>query len=84
MAGLLSRMSAADGFIFGTPNYVHSMSPGLVNLFCRMQPLITMTIQRNAQGAIIGAQSTSAVQGRRAAVMMPESSNSPWSVQRQP
>lgn len=70
MDGILRRMEQADAFIFGTPNYVHSMSAGLVNLFCRMQPLITMDIIRDASGAIIGADATTRIQGKRAMVIV--------------
>jgi multimeric flavodoxin WrbA len=70
MAGILTRMTQADGFIFGTPNHVHSMSAGLVNLFCRMQPLIKMDIIRDSSGAIIDAHSTTAISGKRAAVVV--------------
>ena len=70
MAGILTRMTQADGFIFGTPNHVHSMSAGLVNLFCRMQPLIKMEIFRDSTGAIIDARSTTAISGKRAVVVV--------------
>jgi multimeric flavodoxin WrbA len=77
MAGILARMRAADLFVFGTPNHVHSMSAGLTNLFCRMQPLIHMTIQRDASGAIIGADATTLVRGKRAAVVVSQGDFSP-------
>ncbi len=70
MAGILERMTQADGFIFGTPNHVHSMSAGLVNLFCRMQPLIKMEIVRDSSGAIIDAHSTTAIKGKRAVIVV--------------
>jgi len=77
MAGILERMTKADAFIFGTPNYVHSMSAGLTNFFCRMQPLIKMDIIRDAQGKIIGADSTSLIDGKRAAVVVSQGDFSP-------
>lgn len=70
MAGILTRMTEADGYIFGTPNHVHSMSAGLVNLFCRMQPLIKMDIIRDSSGAIIDAHATTAISGKRAVVVV--------------
>jgi len=70
MGGVLSRMEQADAFIFGTPNHVHSMSAGLVNLFCRMQPLIKMDVIRDASGAIIGAEATTGIMGKRAMVIV--------------
>ena len=70
MAVILTRMKQADGFIFGTPNHVHSMSAGLVNLFCRMQPLIKMEIIRDSLGAIIDAHATSAISGKRAVMVV--------------
>ncbi len=70
MAGILARMTQADCFIFGTPNYVHSMSAGLVNFFCRMQPLIKMDIIRDSSGAIIDAHATTAISGKRATVVV--------------
>jgi multimeric flavodoxin WrbA len=70
MAGILARMTQADGLIFGTPNHVHSMSAGLVNLFCRMQPLIKMNVIRDASGAIIDAEATTSIFGKRAVVVV--------------
>jgi|GEM_PF-399187 len=70
MDAVLCRMEQADAFIFGTPNHVHSMSAGLVNLFCRMQPLIKMDIIRDAAGAIIGADATTRINGKRAVVIV--------------
>jgi multimeric flavodoxin WrbA len=70
MHGILDRMTRADGFIFGTPNYVHSMSAGLVNFFCRMQPLIKMEVLHDASGAIIGANASTSVSGKRAVVVV--------------
>ena len=70
MAGILTRMKQADGFIFGTPNHVHSMLAGLVNLFCRMQPLIKMDIIYDASGKINDVHSTTAISGKRAVVVV--------------
>ena len=70
MAGILARMTQADGFIFGTPNHVHSMSSGMVNLFCRMQPLIKMEIVRDGSGAITDVHATTAINGKRAVMVV--------------
>jgi multimeric flavodoxin WrbA len=70
MTWILTRMMQADGFIFGTPNHVHSMSAGLVNLFCRMQPLIKMEVIYDPTGKIIDAHSTTAITGKRAVVVV--------------
>lgn len=70
MGGILERMAAADAFIFGTPNHAHVPSAGMVNLFCRMQPLLTMNVIRDAAGAIVGADAVSRVRGRRAVVIV--------------
>jgi len=52
-------------FIFGTPNHVHSMSPMLVNLFSRMQPLLKMKVFKDSEGKIIGGESQSLVSGKK-------------------
>ena len=70
MDAVLCRMEQADAFIFGTPNHVHSMSAGLVNLFCRMQPLIKMDVIRDAFGVIIGADATTRIKGKGAVVIV--------------
>ena len=70
MDGILERMCEADAFIFGTPNHVHSMSAGLTNLFCRMQPLIKMDIIKDAREKIIGANSTSLISDKKAVVVV--------------
>jgi len=77
MAGILERMTSADAFIFGTPNHVHSMSAALTNLFCRMQPLIKMTIIRDIEGKIIGADATTLISGKKAIVVVSQGDFSP-------
>lgn len=77
MPGILERMAKADAFIFSTPNYVHSMSAALVNLFCRMQPLIKMTVIRDDKGNIIGADATTLISGRRAVSVVSQGDFSP-------
>jgi multimeric flavodoxin WrbA len=77
MAGILERMLQADVFVFGTPNHVHSMSAGLTNLFCRMQPLIKMDIKRDDTGKIIGADSKTLISGKKAAVVVSQGDFSP-------
>ncbi len=70
MAGILERMQAADAFVFGTPNHVHSMSAGLTNLLCRMQPLIKMDVIRDDAGKIIGADATTLIKGKKAVMVV--------------
>jgi len=77
MPRILAAMQTADGFIFGTPNHVHSMSAGLTNLFCRMQPLIKMTVERDAAGKVISASSTTLISGKRAVVVVSQGDFSP-------
>lgn len=77
MSRILADMQQADGFIFGTPNHVHSMSAGLTNLFCRMQPLIKMTVERDADGNVISASSTTLISGKRAVAVVSQGDFSP-------
>lgn len=77
MSRILADMQSADGFIFGTPNHVHSMSAGLTNLFCRMQPLIKMTVERDAAGKVISASSTTLISGKRAVAVVSQGDFSP-------
>ena len=77
MAGILERMIAADAFVFGTPNHVHSMSAALTNFFCRMQPLIKMNVIRDTQGKIIGADSTTLIMGKKAVAVVSQGDFSP-------
>jgi len=77
MAGILKRMQEADLFVFGTPNHVHSMSAGLTNLFCRMQPLIKMSVVRDDAGKIISADSTTLISGKRAVMVVSQGDFSP-------
>jgi len=77
MPRILAAMQQADAFIFGTPNHVHSMSAALTNLFCRMQPLIKMMVERDAEGNIISASSTTLISGKRAVVVVSQGDFSP-------
>lgn len=77
MPRILASMQQADGFIFATPNHVHSMSSAMVNLFCRMQPLIKMTVERDEAGNVVGASSTTLISGKRAVVVVSQGDYSP-------
>jgi multimeric flavodoxin WrbA len=77
MAGILNRMVEADAFIFGSPNYVHSISPALTNLFCRMQPLIKMNVTRDERGKIIAADSDCLVAGTKTVAVVSQGDFSP-------
>ncbi|MCX8043664.1 MAG: flavodoxin family protein [Desulfobacterota bacterium] len=77
MPRILTAMEQADGFIFGPPNHVHSMSAAMVNLFCRMQPLIKMSVERDSVGNIIGATSSTTISGKRAVVVVSQGDFSP-------
>lgn len=77
MPEILNRMRNADAFVFATPNHVHSMSPAMVNLFSRMQPLVKMKIIKNAEGNIVGGESQSLVAGKKAAAVVSQGDFSP-------
>lgn len=77
MQDILNRMIDADAFIFGTPNHVHSMSPMLVNLFSRMQPLLKMKVFKDSEGKIIGGESQSLVSGKKAVMVVSQGDTSP-------
>jgi len=77
MPEILNRMVDADAFIFATPNHVHSMSPAMVNLFSRMQPLVKMKVLKNSEGKIIGGESQSLVAGKKATAVVSQGDFSP-------
>jgi len=77
MQEILNRIISSDAFIFGTPNHVHSMSPMLVNLFSRMQPLVKMKVLKDNDGKIIGGESQSLVSGKKSVMVVSQGDTSP-------
>lgn len=70
MGGILDRMTACDGFIFATPNHVRSVSAPMLNFLTRMLPLLSLKVEQDDQGAIVGGSFDSRLQGKKAAIII--------------
>ncbi|MFC1592339.1 flavodoxin family protein [Thermodesulfobacteriota bacterium] len=77
MVALYPRMQAADAFIFGSPNHVHTITAAMTNLFARMQPLIKMEVIRDESGKIVDGRSNSLIQGKKAVMVVSQGDFSP-------
>lgn len=77
MVDIYQRMQEADGFIFGTPNHVHTMSAAMTNLFARMQALLKMDVTKNEAGEIVNATARPLVAGKKAAIVVSQGDFSP-------
>jgi multimeric flavodoxin WrbA len=70
MPGILARMQAADGFIFGSPNHGRTVSAAMTCFFSRMMPLLKMHVERDASGAIVHAESRPLIRGKKAVTVI--------------
>ncbi len=77
MPSILNKMVEADAFVFGSPNHCHTISSGLTNLFCRMQPLLKMNIIKDTEGNIVGADSHSLIDAKKAIMVVSQGDFSP-------
>ena len=77
MVEIYKRMQEADGFIFGTPNHVHTMTAAMTNLFARMQALLKMDVTKNEAGEIVNAIARPLVAGKKAAIVVSQGDFSP-------
>jgi multimeric flavodoxin WrbA len=77
MPGILSRMIAADAYIFGTPNHVHTMTSAMTNFWARLQPLGKMEVIRDDSGKIIGGKSKPLIMGKKAVMVVSQGDFSP-------
>ena len=77
MPGILSRMIAADVYIFGTPNHVHKMTSAMTNFWARLQPLGKMEVIRDDSGKIIGGKSKPLIMGKKAVMVVSQGDFSP-------
>ena len=77
MPGILNRMIAADAYIFGTPNHVHTMTSAMTNFWARLQPLGKMEVIRDDSGKIIGGKSKPLIMGKKAVMVVSQGDFSP-------
>jgi multimeric flavodoxin WrbA len=70
MRGLLDRMIASDGFIFGTPNHVRSATAPLINFLSRMLPLLTLKVEQDDAGKVVGGAFDSRLQGKKGVILI--------------
>jgi multimeric flavodoxin WrbA len=69
MAEILRHMVASDALIFGTPNHMRTVTAPLLNFFARMLPLFEMRRELDERGTLIGAEYTSLLAGKKAAMV---------------
>jgi multimeric flavodoxin WrbA len=70
MGELLDKMIDCDGIIFGTPNHVRSATAPMVNFLSRMLPLLTLKVEQDGEGKIVGGSFDSKVKGKKAAIVI--------------
>jgi len=70
MAGILEKMKASDVFIFGTPNYMRTVTAPLLNFLARMMPLFEMKLEYDDKGNMIGGEMSSKIKGKKAAMVI--------------
>jgi multimeric flavodoxin WrbA len=70
MAEILERLPSADAFIFGTPNHMRTVSAPLLTFLARLLPIMQFVPDINAEGRIIGGGFTSALKGKKAAIVI--------------
>ena len=70
MQMLLEKMIECDGMIFGTPNHVRSATAPMVNFLSRMLPLLTLKVEQDGEGKIVGGAFDSKVKGKKAAILI--------------
>jgi multimeric flavodoxin WrbA len=70
MEMLLQRMVECDGLIFATPNHVRSATAPMVNFLSRMLPLLSMKVEQDDAGKIVGGAFDSKVKGKKAALLI--------------
>ncbi len=70
MDELLEHIKESDAFIFGTPNYMRTVTPALLNFLARMLPLLTYKVEYDGKGNMIGAEGISKIQDKKAAMVI--------------
>ena len=70
METLLGKMIECDGMIFGTPNHVRSATAPMVNFLSRMLPLLTLKVEQDGEGKIVGGAFDSKLKGKKAALLI--------------
>jgi multimeric flavodoxin WrbA len=70
MEVLLERMVECDGLIFGTPNHVRSATASMVNFLSRMLPLLTLKVEQDSAGKIVGGAFDSKLKGKKVALLI--------------
>ena len=67
---LLKKMIECDGLIFATPNHVRSASAPMVNFLSRMLPLLTLKVEQDGDGKVVGGAFDSSLKGKKAALLI--------------
>lgn len=70
MAGILEEMKASDAFIFGTPNYMRTVTAPLLNLLARMSPFFEIKVEYDDKGNMIGGDISSKIAGKKAVMVI--------------
>ena len=70
MQMLLEKMIECDGMIFGTPNHVRSATAPMVNFLSRMLPLLTLKVEQDKTGNVVGGSFDSKLNGKKAAILI--------------
>ena len=70
MRVLLERMVECDGLVFATPNHVRSATAPMINFLSRMLPLLTLKVEQDNTGTVVGGSFDSQLKGKRAAILI--------------
>ena len=70
MKELLERMIECDGLVFATPNHVRSATAPMINFLSRMLPLLTLKVEQDKTGNVVGGSFDSKLKGKKAAILI--------------
>jgi multimeric flavodoxin WrbA len=65
MAEILERMKQSDGFIFGSPNHMRTITAPLLNFITRMLPLLEFRVKYDDKGNRIGGDMSSRIRNKK-------------------
>ena len=70
MAEILESMKKSDAFIFGSPNYMRTITAPLLNFLSRMLPLMVFKANYDNKGNRIGGEITTKIQDKPVAMVI--------------
>lgn len=70
MNELLGRMTECDGLVFATPNHVRSATAPMINFLSRMLPLLSLKVEQDKTGNVVGGSFDSKLKGKKAAILI--------------